>query len=269
MKSSDCVILVPVAASIEYECEEGLRELERRGYPVRRVRGYSAIDAARCQIASDALRDGFEELMWIDSDIGFSADDVEKLRSHQLPFTCGLYPKKGPRQFANIFHRGMHYVQFGLGGGPHDIPACGFGFTHTRREVYDAVKRQFDLPECNRSFRTPLVPYFSPMISQDTSGEPWYLNEDFSFCERARQSGFRIIADTTIRLWHIGRYPYGWEDAGRDQGRVADYTFHITDADSRITTPAKPPARRPSEGGFTEDWFSKNIVEWVQIHSPC
>jgi hypothetical protein len=68
---SPCVILVPIGSSIDPACEEGLRELERRGYGVWRVRGYSAIDAARNQLATDALARGYQELMWIDSDIVF------------------------------------------------------------------------------------------------------------------------------------------------------------------------------------------------------
>jgi len=82
---SRCIILVPVAGAIDPGCEDALRELERRGYAVWRVRGYSAIDAARNQMASDALAQGFDELMWIDSDIVFDPDDVDKLRRHDLP----------------------------------------------------------------------------------------------------------------------------------------------------------------------------------------
>ncbi|HTU92002.1 MAG TPA: hypothetical protein VMF69_18105 [Gemmataceae bacterium] len=83
--SSQCVVLVPVGGGIDPGCDEGLCELERRGYAVRRVRGYSAIDAARNQMASDALSQGYAELMWIDADVVFDPDDVDKLRRHELP----------------------------------------------------------------------------------------------------------------------------------------------------------------------------------------
>ena len=43
-----CVILVPVQSHIETQCEDGLRELEGRGYPVWRIRGFAAIDQAFC-----------------------------------------------------------------------------------------------------------------------------------------------------------------------------------------------------------------------------
>ena len=83
--NSACVILVPAFGAPAAKCEEGLRELEKCGYPIRRVRGFSAIDQGRNQMASDALNDGVAETMWIDTDIGFTADDVERLRSHNLP----------------------------------------------------------------------------------------------------------------------------------------------------------------------------------------
>ena len=37
------------------------------------------------------------------------------------------------------------------------------------------------------------------------------------------------MADTTIRLMHIGTYQFGWEDAGEGRQRYGSYTYHITD----------------------------------------
>ena len=58
------------------------------------------------------------------------------------------------------------------------------------------------------------------------SGGP---GEDYSFCERARQCGYKIMADTSIRLWHIGEYAYGWEDAGLEKVRHDSFLFMIND----------------------------------------
>jgi hypothetical protein len=80
-----CVILVPFASSITPPCERALEELERRGYPVRRVGGYAAIDQGRNQMATDALLDGYEETMWIDADVDFHPNAIDHLRSHRLP----------------------------------------------------------------------------------------------------------------------------------------------------------------------------------------
>jgi Sulfotransferase family len=223
-----CVVLVPVGDHIEPMCDDALRTLEWRGYAVRRVRGYSAIDQGRNQIATNALRDGFEELLWIDSDIAFEPDAVERLRSHALPITCGVYPKKGNRSFSSSFSSGTRQVLFGSSGGLIEIPYAGAGFLHTRREVYHAVQRRFRLPVCNERFGPSMIPFFQPLVVPDGVGH-WYLAEDYSFCYRARECGYAIMADTTIRLMHIGTYAYGWEDAGGERPRYGDYTFHVRD----------------------------------------
>ena len=64
------------------------------------------------------------------------------------------------------------------------------------------------------------------MSVPENSGR-WSISEDYAFCERARQAGFSVMADTRIRLWHVGMYRYSWEDAGSTKERFADYTFHL------------------------------------------
>jgi hypothetical protein len=97
-----CVVLVPYFEAIHPDCEAALRELEGRGYTVRRVGGYSQIDVARNQMASDALRDGFDETLWIDADIVFQPDSVERLRMHPHGVVGGLYARKGSPGFAVV-----------------------------------------------------------------------------------------------------------------------------------------------------------------------
>ena len=111
-----CVVLVPFSGFIHQECESALKELERRGYKVRRVGGYAAIDQGRNQMSTDALLDGFEETLWIDSDVGFNPDDVEKLRSHPHPIVCGIYPQKGKQALACHIAMGTPRMTFGQQG---------------------------------------------------------------------------------------------------------------------------------------------------------
>jgi predicted O-methyltransferase YrrM len=264
--SSSCVVLVPIGGAVDPGCDDALRELEKRGYPVWRVRGYSAVDAARNQMATDALAQRFDELIWIDSDIAFDPDDVDQLRAHNLPITCGIYPKKGPRQFACEFLPDTSTIGFGRHGGLVEIKYCGFGFTHTRREVFKTVQKQLRLPICNKRFESPLIPFFEPMSVQEATG-PWSISEDYAFCERARQCGFKIMADTRIRLWHVGPYRYGWEDAGNSEERYSDYTFHVTDSHGKFLARPTPPATLPTEG-YTEDWFSYNVPVWERVLAP-
>ena len=85
-----CVILVPFATYIAPACERGLVELQRRGYEVWRIGGYAVIDQVRNQMATDALKAGFEETFWIDADIDFHPDSVDRLRRHDLPIASGI-----------------------------------------------------------------------------------------------------------------------------------------------------------------------------------
>jgi hypothetical protein len=242
LSPASCVILVPVAGTIDPRCEMGLAALERRGYTVRRAQGFSAIDFGRSVLASNALDDGFDELLWIDSDIIFHHDDVEKLRAHEVPVACGIYAKKAKGEFACEFLPGTRQLVFGKGGGLVEIRYAGCGFMLTRRAAYEQMRQRLGLPECNQRFGRPIVPYFLPMLVADGAGQ-WYLSEDYAFCERARQCGLRILADSSIRLAHIGSYPNTWEDVGRGKEQFASYTCNFNwPAEEALSA---EPARRP------------------------
>lgn len=218
------VALVPVASTLEPECEASLQKLRARGIKVKIYRGSSAIDQARSMMAYDALKEGFTELLWVDCDIAFEPTDVDMLLSHDEPFVCGVYPKKGARAVACHVLPGTRELVFGEEGGLTEILYAAGGFTLVRSSVYNTISSKLALPTCNAQFGVPFVPYYQPMV-KETSDGPWYLAEDFAFSERARQAGFTPKADTRIRLRHIGRYAYQWEDAGAEVKRHA--RFHL------------------------------------------
>jgi hypothetical protein len=220
------VILVPAFQPPAAKCEEGLRELERRGYLVRRVRGFSAIDQGRNEMAAAALRDGFAETMWIDVDIGFEADDVERLRNHALPIVAGLYPQVAARALACHLLPATPRLVFGKQGGLVEIKHAAAGFLLVRREVYETICQRLTLPLCNTRFGRGVWPLFQPLAVLD-DGVQRYLTEEFAFCYRARQAGYKILADTSIRLWRFGSYPFSWEDAGGEAERFATFPFHV------------------------------------------
>jgi hypothetical protein len=35
------------------------------------------------------------------------------------------------------------------------------------------------------------------------------------------------MADTAVRLWHVGSYSYGWEDAGKGPERFGTYVLNL------------------------------------------
>ncbi|MFE7798574.1 hypothetical protein [Nocardia sp. NPDC057440] len=226
MDPSRCVVLVPVHDYIEPGCEEGLAALEKLGHPVWRVYGCSAIDQARSRIATEALAEGFEELMWIDSDIGFNPNAVAMLRSHDLPIVSGVYAKKRSRALVCSLLPGTEKIILGEGGGVMEILYAAGGFLLTKRSVYEKIAEHENLPVCNIHFGHTNVPYFLPLIVPHGENH-WYLGEDFSFCERARRSGFSVYADTRFRLEHFGKYGFTWEDAGSGRSRYGSYEFNF------------------------------------------
>ena len=215
-----CAVLVPVASTIEPETMDGLQVLASRGYPVRTLRGCSQVDLARSILASEAVRDGFAETFWIDSDIVFDPNDVDRLRAHRHPVMAGLYVKKGRQEFACKWKEGTESVTFGPDGGIVEMHYVGMGFTFVMAGVYLCIERACKLPECGGAYdpARPIVPYFLPTIITDRAGKHCYLSEDYAFCHRARSANFSIMADTTVNLEHVGRKRYGWADLkGQDR----------------------------------------------------
>jgi hypothetical protein len=220
------VVLVPTMdGRPQRACEDGLRALERRGIEVRRVAGFSAIDLGRSVLATRALADGFDELFWIDDDIGFDPEDVFRLRDTGEALVAGIYPKKGRRELAVHVVPGTRSFAFGRDGSLSEVRYVGTGFMYTHRRLYEAMAPE--LPVCNEHFGERVIPYFLPFVVKAESG-PWYLGEDYAFCERARRAGHRVMVDTRVRLYHVGTYAYGWEDAGSTITRHESYRYGFT-----------------------------------------
>lgn len=92
---------------------------------------------------------------------------------------------------------------------------------------------ELSLPLCNTKWGRGAWPFFQPIWVPDGDGGQHYLGEDWSFSHRLSQIGVTPMADTSIRLWHYGKYGYGWEDAGEDRARFPSYRYHTTSHMSR------------------------------------
>ncbi len=216
------IVLVPHLNGIEKECENSLKELESAGIKVRRSSGCSAIDVARNRMASDALHEGYEAIFFIDSDIGFEAKDALKLINRPEPVISGVYAKKGQRKLASVF--AAKEVLFGVGA-PDSYPLlfAATGFLRIKSFILQKMIKDLNLPLCNTQWGKGLWPFFQPTI---VNGH--YLAEDWAFSYRLHRIGVTPLADTSIRLYHWGRYPYSWEDAGSAVKRYESYKYVTT-----------------------------------------
>jgi hypothetical protein len=222
-------VLVPHMNGIEGECEQALRALESAGVRVVRRGGCSAIDVARNEMVSDALHNEAEAILFIDSDIGFEPQDALRLLARPEPVVCGVYAKKGMRELASVFAPGTKEVVFGpevVGAYPLDYAATGF--LRMRAGMLRRMIAELHLPLCNTHWGRGVWPFFQPMIVPHGEGKLHYLGEDWAFSYRLKQIGVTPLADTSIRLWHWGRYAFSWEDAGSTVNRYRSYSYRLS-----------------------------------------
>lgn len=155
----------------------------------------SLVYDARNQLANMAIDGGFDRVLWLDSDMEFPPELLEKLSKHLddgKEIVSGLYfSRKHPI-------RAVAYEKVGMDGngmpcaesihewpkdGPFRIEACGFGAVLHTVDLLKRIRDKFKLP-------------FSPILG---------FGEDLSFCLRAKDLGAKIWCDPTIRLGHIGQ----------------------------------------------------------------
>jgi predicted O-methyltransferase YrrM len=226
---TQAVVLVPHMNGIEWECDQALHRLEQAGVRVVRRPGCSAIDMARNEMLSDALHDGAEAMLFIDSDIGFDPADALRLLARPEPVITGVYAKKGRREFASEFAGGTKEVVFGPDAtGPYPLRYAATGFLRVRAGVLRRMIADLRLPLCNTHWGRGVWPFFMPLIVPHGQGKLHYLGEDWSFSYRLAQIGVTPLADTSVRLWHWGRYGYSWEDAGSDVSRYRTYSYRLS-----------------------------------------
>ena len=224
-RRSGVVVLVPNLNGIEPECEDSLRQLERRGVRVVRRRGCSQIDVARNEMASDALHDGASSLLFIDADIGFEPADALRLLARPEPVISGLYAKKKHCELASTFAPGVGRIILGpKTPGPYPLQYAATGFLRVHAEVFRTMIATLGLPHCNLKWGKGVWPFFQPLVVPHPEGFH-YLGEDWAFSHRLGQIGITPLADASFRLWHHGSYGYSWEDAGAPAPRYRDYQF--------------------------------------------
>lgn len=151
---------------------------------------------SRDSIAKYAVENGYDYVLYADSDMIFSSDDLNKLISHNEDIVSGLYlTRRGEKRnvaYTKVIRRRRYpfrspqLIHDTLDHGYGEIAAVGFGFCLIKTEV----------------MRTMLKRYKS--LFEPFKG----LGEDIAFCERARKCGYKIWLDRDVKLGHIGEVIY-------------------------------------------------------------
>lgn len=176
-------------------------------------------------------------LMFIDSDIGFTPEDVLQLVSHDKDIVVGAYPLKGLR-WSNLVdlkdcsdpedvrRRVTEYVvnfQFAsdedlqkgrldVVDGLIEVKDAGTGFMCIKRSVIETMIKKMPEIEYRKESRF--------LISEEDDGVRWaifdceidederYLSEDYLFCRRWQRLGGKVWLDPQIILSHVGTYTF-------------------------------------------------------------
>jgi FkbM family methyltransferase len=174
-------------------------------------------------------------LFCVDSDIVLPNDALLKMIGWDVDVISGLYIQRIPGS-----HTLELYEDIGNGGvanipwenikkriGLMEIAACGFGCVLIKGEVL-------------RGMEYPHFVYKSAINHAHT------FSEDVYFCQKAREAGFKVWADTTILCDHVGSFTFKVDEAKpksvieyiRDEDRLpkeqVEYLHSISDLKPRI-----------------------------------
>ena len=169
------------------------------------VCGCSVVSRARNLLTKDFLESKCTDLIFIDSDINFEPEDVFRL----MAWTTD--PKKGIvagvpriRGEERVYITALEYDDnqeltmnsMGLVRGMRVATA----FMMVRRDVFETlVEAHPDWTYYDKKSDRMLPAIFDFKLTEEG-----YMGEDFLFCDRAREVGFEVWIDPTIKLGHMG-----------------------------------------------------------------
>lgn len=150
----------------------------------------SLIYEAREMFIDFALENKYDYILFLDSDMQFPEDIIEKLIAHGKEITSGLYFKRQPPYTPLVYKREIKdeevyfYQAKELGKGLYEVDGVGAGCMLIKTEVFTKIEQ----------------PFFYPWISSTKQSG---LSEDLAFCHRAREVGYKIYVDTNVECGHV------------------------------------------------------------------
>jgi hypothetical protein len=165
-------------------------------------RNESLVHRARMEMTATFLRSDASHLFWIDGDIEFEPEHVAALWNMQADIACGVYAMKKPdKQWFAAWKGGELVKDLDRFEGPTEVDFAGTGFLLIKREVIEALAAKAAKWE---GVNGPVPALFMTPIHNGV-----LESEDYHFCRIAREAGYKIMMDPTVRLKHWGQFAYG------------------------------------------------------------
>lgn len=175
---------------------------QRQGHEVKYVNEHGGLYDARDRICSMTIKEKFDYMLQIDSDMTFPEDALCRMLDKNVDVITGVYVGKENHHKPVLFtelHKddevcGPYARKHGLGELMKDevftVVGAGAGFLLVREHVL-------------RIMRIHMHEWFRPYDG---------LGEDVSFCQRCTELGIKIFADQSFPMGHIKFHEYTMED---------------------------------------------------------
>jgi hypothetical protein len=201
------LIAVPSHDMVHAEFTRCLMELDKPEGTGFALLAGTLIYTARNVIAHKAVEAGFDQVLWLDSDMIFPSDTLlrlsEEMQWPDVDFVTAVYHTRRP-PFHPCIYKELHWT------------VDEDGRVDTGSEVmYPYPKNNlFDVAGCGFGCCITSAPLLKRMI--DKYGAPFYplmgMGEDLSFCHRANEIGETLFCTSKVKVGHVGQYIYDEKD---------------------------------------------------------
>lgn len=196
----------------------------------------SLVHRARMGMAAEFLKTDHTHLFWIDADIEFTPEDIAAIWNMDADIGVGVYAmKKKEGDYFAAWRGGKLIRDLDQFNCPIDVDYAGTGFMCIKRKVIEEVYQHLrernlavrlllaKLPDGLRRERRGMIDEIISAFAADYESPegrvpaafmtPIYNDclesEDYHFCRIARDAGFTIMMDPSVRLPHWGQAAYG------------------------------------------------------------
>ena len=186
------LIAIPCMDSISTRFAQSLVNLKRVGECIVRFFPSSLIYDARNTLCKEAIRFGCDKVLWLDSDMVFAPDTLERLLKHDKQVVSALY--------------------FTRSGNTKPVMYSALGIDENGkvvREIYEDYKKGL-IPVAGFGFGCCLIDTAVLMKMAACVGD-WFtpmnhFGEDLAFCLRCAEIDEPLYVDTTLIVGHEGKF---------------------------------------------------------------
>jgi hypothetical protein len=166
--------------------------------------GNSLIADARNKLVARFLASDASDLVFIDSDLSWAAEDLLRLASIDVPFVAGVYQRKSRTK-----------IDFAVKFGPAigldaqrlmAVERVGTGFMRLRRDCLERMVAAHPSLRLQNPADKDDKHFYALFDTAIVDGQ--FIGEDFTFCDRWRAIGGQVLIDPTINLSHHGAAAY-------------------------------------------------------------